>query len=118
MNNFVQPGDVVTMTAPAGGVVSGQGYLIGALFGVATNTVAEGSEFEMSLAGVVSLAKAAETWVAGDAIYWDDAAAEATTDSAADANVLIGAATVDSASTAALGTVRLNGVAVLAVAAS
>ena len=45
MKNFVQPGDVVELTAPSGGVVSGTVYLIGALVVVATVTAAEGAKF-------------------------------------------------------------------------
>ncbi|KKL79884.1 hypothetical protein LCGC14_2010330, partial [marine sediment metagenome] len=33
--NFIQPGDTLTVTAPAGGVVSGGAVEIGKLFGVA-----------------------------------------------------------------------------------
>lgn len=33
MKNFIQRGDVITVTAPTGGVSSGQGVLVGNLFG-------------------------------------------------------------------------------------
>lgn len=41
MKNFIQRGDMITVTAPTGGVTSGQGVLVGNLFGVAATTVAE-----------------------------------------------------------------------------
>ena len=42
MNNYIQPGNVVDLTAPAGGVVGGMGYIIGGIFGVAVRDAAEG----------------------------------------------------------------------------
>ena len=36
MKNFIQRGDVITVTAPTGGVTSGQGVLVGNLFGIAS----------------------------------------------------------------------------------
>lgn len=38
MKNFIQRGDMITVTAPTGGVTSGQGVLVGNLFGVAAKT--------------------------------------------------------------------------------
>ena len=49
--NMVQAGDVITFTAPAGGVVSGQGIAIGSLFGVAQFDAAEGAQGEMAIEG-------------------------------------------------------------------
>lgn len=71
--NFVQNGDVLTMVAPAGGVVAGRGVLIGQLFGVATGTVAATLPFEMARTGVFTLAKTSALALAiGDVVYWDD----------------------------------------------
>jgi predicted RecA/RadA family phage recombinase len=41
MKNSIQRGDMITITAPTGGVTSGQGVLVGNLFGVAATTTAE-----------------------------------------------------------------------------
>lgn len=73
MQNFVQPGDVATITAPSGGCTSGVGILIGAhLFGVATTTVAEGAKCEALTEGVVLIAKTSALAIAiGDLLYWD-----------------------------------------------
>lgn len=43
MKNFVQPGEVLTVPAPAGGVASGAGVKLGVLFGVAQGAAAEGA---------------------------------------------------------------------------
>jgi predicted RecA/RadA family phage recombinase len=71
MNNQTLKGDRINVAAPAGGVVSGKLYMIGAfLFGVAANTVAAGVQVALWLVGVYSLAKvSAQAWALGDAIY-------------------------------------------------
>lgn len=64
--NFIQPGDVLTLTAPSGGVVSGTAYLIGGLLVVAQNTAAQGVAFEGRTVGVFTLPKATgQTWSEG-----------------------------------------------------
>lgn len=57
--NFIQPGDVLELTAPAGGVVAGQGYLVGSVFVVAQDTKAEGELFRGARQGVFDLTKTA-----------------------------------------------------------
>jgi len=75
MKNYVQHGDTLTLTAPTGGVVAGLPYLIGAIFGVAAETVAEGLPFDLRRSGVVKLPKkSGEAWAEGDALYWDNVA--------------------------------------------
>ena len=70
--NFVQPGKTVTMTAPSGGVTSGVGVLIGNLFGIALETVAQTLPFEMAIEGVFTIAKVASLAVSpGDVLYWN-----------------------------------------------
>jgi predicted RecA/RadA family phage recombinase len=63
----------MTYTAPAGGVVSGSGYLIGALFVVATGTVAAGAKFAGDTEGVFTLPKTINegALVEGEPVYWD-----------------------------------------------
>lgn len=74
MNNFVKPGYNVTFTAPAGGVVSGNPYLIGSMVVVATTTVAATLPFEGKVSGVFTLPKATGTaWTEGQALYFDSA---------------------------------------------
>ena len=74
MNNFIKPGKIVTYTAPAGGVISGNGYVIGSLLVVATNTIAAGLPFEGATLGIFTLPKAAgAAWTEGQLLYWDTA---------------------------------------------
>jgi predicted RecA/RadA family phage recombinase len=107
MKNFVQPGDTVTVVAPVA-VNSGEGLLVGALFGIATGTAAIGANVEMITKGVVDLPKAAVAVTQGAKVYWDNAAKNVTTTSAG--NTLIGCAIVAAAVGDATTRVRLNGV--------
>lgn len=92
MKNFIQPGDVVSVTAPAN-VNAGAGVLVGSLFGVAVNTALPGAAVEVATRGAYDLAKAgSQAWTVGERIYWDDAAKNCTTAAAAGANKLIGVA--------------------------
>lgn len=74
MKNFVQPGDVLTLT-PTAAVASGVGYLFGAaLFGVATNDVAANTPGEFITEGVVEIAKTSALAISvGDRLFWDAA---------------------------------------------
>lgn len=106
MKNFVQDGEVVTLTAPYA-VASGGGALVGSLFGVAASTVANGAQGEFCTEGVFDLAKASGAVTQGAKIYWDNAAKVVTT--TASGNTLIGAATQAAQSGDATARVRLNG---------
>jgi predicted RecA/RadA family phage recombinase len=109
MKNFVQPGHMVTIPAPSGGVVSGAGVLVGALFGVAATTQAEGQPVELATTGVYDLPKVTGTaFTLGAPLFWDTTPGRLTT-VAAD-GVLVGAATEPAESAATTGRVRLNGV--------
>jgi len=72
MKNYIQEGDVLTLT-PAAAVASGVGYLFGvALFGVATADVAANTPGEFACEGVVTIAKTGTLAVAvGDRLFWD-----------------------------------------------
>lgn len=109
MKNYVQAGNVITATAPAGGVTSGDGVQFDALFGVAATDAAEGDDFEMACAGVFDLPKAAVNVTYGAKIYWDDDAKVVTTDQPTDgSNLEIGAAIAAANSGAATARVRLR----------
>ncbi len=74
MRNYVQPGKVITLTAPMGGVVPGQGVLIGTIFVLATSVAAAGAEFEGEREGVYDLdTKDSETYSEGDEVYFNPA---------------------------------------------
>jgi predicted RecA/RadA family phage recombinase len=109
MQNFVQVGEQLKIVAPAN-VVSGQGLLVGALFGVVTNTAASGEETVLRLEGVVTLPKATGALTLFQKVYWDDTAKKVT--GTATANSLIGVATAPVASAGTLVNVRLNGTSV------
>jgi len=72
MDNFVQKGEVLTLT-PGAAVASGIGYLFGTgLFGVATNDVANGVAGEFITEGVVEIGKTSALAISvGDYLYWD-----------------------------------------------
>lgn len=106
MKNYVQDGDVLTLVAPYA-VASGGGALVGAIFGVAANTVANGAEGEFCLIGVFDLPKANGAVTQGQKLYWSDANKNVTT--TATNNTLIGVAATAAAAGDATARVRLNG---------
>jgi predicted RecA/RadA family phage recombinase len=72
MKTFIQNGDVITVTAPSGGVASGDGVIVGSLFGVAAFTAAEGEAVEIATRGVYVLSKEPTAVIAaGDQVAWD-----------------------------------------------
>ena len=98
MKNFVQRGDIITVTAPAGGVTSGQGVLVGNLFGVAAKT------------GVYELPKLASAVIAAGArVAWDNTAKQVVLPGTG--MVPIGIATLAVGNGVATVRVRLDGVA-------
>jgi predicted RecA/RadA family phage recombinase len=110
MKNFVQDGDIVTLTAPGGGVVGGTAYKIGSLIVVATETVAAGLPFPALVEGVVTHAKApSQAWTEGVKVYWDDTNKYFTTTSAGNTLAGVAAAAVDSGAGSTTGTVYLDG---------
>ena len=109
MKNYVQPGNTITLTAPYA-VTSGDGLLVGSIFGVAAGTAALGDPVETALEGVYDLKKvASQAWAVGDKIYWDNTARQTT--KVTTSNTLIGVATEVVAGGAGdvVGRVRLNG---------
>ena len=111
--NFIQPGDVVTVPAPSGGTVSGAGYVIGSLFGVATTTTAQTEPVALALTGVFDLPKApSQAWTVGALIYWDAAEARCTTTASTNKIIGVAVAAVGAGAGETVGRVRLNGGAV------
>jgi predicted RecA/RadA family phage recombinase len=108
VKNFVQPGNTITLTAPYA-VASGDGLLVGSIFGIATGTAALGESIETALVGVFDITKVgSQAWTVGSKVYWDNASKRCTT--VATDNTLIGAATEVVAGGAGdtVGRVRLN----------
>jgi predicted RecA/RadA family phage recombinase len=72
MKTFIQNGDVITVTAPTGGVASGDGVIVGSLFGIAAFTAAEGEAVEIATRGVYILPKNPTAVIAvGAQVAWD-----------------------------------------------
>lgn len=106
MKNFIQPGDTITVPAPAD-VASGAGVLVGKLFGVASSDAKSGDPVEISRSGVYELAKtSAQAWTVGALIYFDGS--KATTADASGANPKIGYALAVAANPSATGIVVLS----------
>ena len=106
MKNFIQPGDTLSLTAPYT-LLSGDGFLVGSLFAVASADAANGAAVEGATTGVFELKKTnAQAWTAGALIYWDNAAKECTT--VPTSNKLIGVAAEAASNPTAKGRVRLN----------
>lgn len=113
--NHVQPGKVLEFTAPSGGVVSGQGYVIGNTFGVSLVDAAVGELFRMSVDECWELAAAsADAWAEGALLYWDDSSKELS-DQATSGFFLVGVALGAKVATEVLAKVRLNAVHVTAL---
>lgn len=107
MKNYVQDGDTLSLVAPYDRL-SGQGMLVGSIFGVAAVDALSGASVEVEVDGVFDLEKvSAQAWTAGALIYWDDTAKNAT--SVSTSNKLIGVAVQSAANPSTTGRVRLNG---------
>lgn len=108
MKNFIQHGDIVTVTAAAT-TAAGAVVRVKGLIGVATHDAASGAPLEIKTTGVYDLAKtSAQAWEVGDPIY-AVAATGVATNVAGTGNYLIGVALAAAANPSATGRVRLNG---------
>ena len=75
MKNHTQKGDNITVPAPAGGIASGEGAIIGNIFGVAAYSAAVGEPVELATTGVYQLPKATAAVLAvGARVAWDNTA--------------------------------------------
>lgn len=111
MKNFIQDGDVLTLTAPSA-VVSGTPYLFGGLLVVAQADAAEDEQFAAATEGVFELAKkTTDVMTAGAQIYWDNGNSEFTTDDSG--NYSVGTCVEDAGNGAETVKVKLFGYAVL-----
>ncbi len=107
MRNYIQPGKVLEVPAPAN-VSSGDGVLVGTLFGVASFSALQGDAVSLQVVGVFELPKLeAQAWTVGAAVYWDATNKRCTT--VATDNTLIGKAVAAAANPSTVGVVRLDG---------
>jgi predicted RecA/RadA family phage recombinase len=105
MKTYIQPSRTLTVTAPAGGVVSGQGVLIGTLFGIAHYDAVEAAEAEILTGGVVEIGKTSALQIdVGDRLFWD--ATNKVVNKTATAQICVGVAV--SAAANPSGTVRMK----------
>lgn len=112
MKNGHSRGDIITFTAPTGGVTSGVPVIIGALFVIPAISAAEGEAFEGAITSAWNLPKVpANVTTAGQAAYWNDTAGQATT--TVGSNRLIGAFIEAKGNGDATAAVVLNGIAVV-----
>ena len=75
MKNHTQKGDIITVPAPAGGIASGEGAIIGNIFGIAAYSAAMGEPVELATTGVYQLPKAtAAVLTVGARVAWDNTA--------------------------------------------
>ncbi|MFH0750671.1 MAG: capsid cement protein [Chloroflexota bacterium] len=109
MQNYEQPGSTLTLTAPYTRT-SGQGAMVGSIFGVACSDVTSGDEGEFQVDGVFTLAKtSAQAWAVGDKLYWN-ASTKAVSNVAGDGSC-IGVATAVAANPSSTGEIKLSGMA-------
>lgn len=114
MKTYIQPGDAITLTAPAA-ITAGTPINNGVLAGVAITDAADGALVECATVGVFQLAKtSAQAWTVGQAIYLIPTTRLVTTATTA-GNLLIGTAVAVAANPSPTGLVRLNGSAPAAV---
>lgn len=107
MKNFVQTGDVITVPAPYA-VSSGQGVLVGSLFGVAGGDAASGDDVQIMPEGVFDItANLADTGAVGTKVYWDNTNRRITV--TATGNQLVGALTAAKGGSDATARVFLDG---------
>ncbi|MEM1079226.1 MAG: DUF2190 family protein [Pseudomonadota bacterium] len=107
MKNYIQPGSTLTVIAAAA-VTSGQGVLVGRMFGVAATSAAIGEEYELHRCGVFELPKLeAQAWTVGQRVYWDDGNSRLTT--VATGNQLVGAVSVPAPDPSPTGFALLDG---------
>lgn len=105
--NWIQPGDTITIPAPAA-VASGEPVIAGDIIGIAAGAAASGQPVDVNTSGVWDLSKvSANAFALGAKVYWDATAKLAT--STASGNTLIGVAVAAAGASTAAVRVRLSG---------
>ncbi|PKP85604.1 MAG: hypothetical protein CVT70_18065 [Alphaproteobacteria bacterium HGW-Alphaproteobacteria-1] len=113
MKNYLQNGHVITVATPAGGIASGDGLIVGNIFGVAAYSAAEGDPLELATTGVYKLPKAsAAALTLGARVAWDNTAKQVNTPGAGRFPIGVAADAAGNGVTSVA--VRLDGVATAA----
>ena len=109
MKNYVQPGESITLTAAAA-ATSGDGVLVGSLFGIASGDAAIGETLVLTTKGVFTMPKVStDVMAVGDVVYWDDSAGLVTTDDDTGNNPRVGLAVTAAGNPSGTVNVRLDG---------
>ena len=113
MNNFVQVGEIIPLTAPVAGVTKGRPVLFGSIGVVPAITAASGVAFSALVTGVIEFARVTgggTAWTEGLKIYWDESAGKFSKSVISDAgDFLAGVATRAAGDSDATGFVRMDG---------
>ena len=105
--NYIQPGDCLTIPAPAA-VASGGVVIAGSIVGIAAGDAESGASVDVVTRGVFTLPKVgANTFTLGAAAYWDSGTGLATT--TASGNTKLGVAVEAAGASTATVAVRLSG---------
>lgn len=106
---FISKGEILTFTAPSGGVTSGVPVAIGSLVVVPQVTAAEGESFSAIAEGVVQVTKVgSQAWTEGLAVFWDAGDTRFTATAADGVPAGVATAAVGSGAGATTGYVKLN----------
>ena len=93
MKNFIEPGEILTVIAPAL-VASGDLVIVGSIIGVAATDAALGAEVAVAVEGVFALPKVVTDVIAvGDKLYWATATSNLTITPGTGSKPLAGLAT-------------------------
>ncbi|SDG17194.1 DUF2190 family protein [Rhodobacter capsulatus] len=109
MKNFIQHGHYLTVPAPAGGAVTGEGLLSGNIFGVVAYSAGPGEVLELAVNGVYALPKATTAVLTvGAQVAWDNTAKNINVPGTG--RYPVGVATEDAGNGSTSVNVRLDGV--------
>jgi predicted RecA/RadA family phage recombinase len=109
MQNFVQTGHNLTVTAPAD-VTSGELVAVGSIIGVATNDASEGDTLVLAVEGVFDVKKtSAEAYTVGEPLFYNPTGAIVTSDSNDAAHPLCAIAVQAAANPSSIARVKLIG---------
>lgn len=111
MRNFVQPGSIVGILAPAT-VVAGQMCRVGQLAGVCVTDAASGAPVNIATEGVFDVTKTgSQAWTVGASIYGVGTTTLVATTATTTGNIFLGVAVaaVGSGAGETVGRIRLNG---------
>jgi predicted RecA/RadA family phage recombinase len=106
MKTFVQTGNTIEVTAPYA-LLSGQGALVGNIFGIASTDAANGATVNLAVNGVFDITTLTTDVAAqGALVYWDNTNKRMTITSAG--NTKVGVFTVAKISGPGVGRIRLS----------